>query len=313
MAIIGLDIGGTKCAAVRADDEGRIESSESFPTTTREETLERLFDLVAEARPAPDTLFGVSCGGPLDSARGVILSPPNLPGWDEVPITRLLEERFGGRAWLMNDANAGALAEWMYGAARGARNVVFLTHGTGMGAGIILDGRLYEGTNDMAGEVGHVRMAAQGPVGYGKAGSFEGFTSGAGIAQLAQAKAHELGGKASFVRSAVEAVTAKDVGDAAATGDETAIAILAESAGWLGRGLAILVDILNPEVIVLGSIYGRCRRWMEGPMAQALQAEALGRSLAACRVVPAALGDAIGNYAAIAAARYRSGQWGGRA
>jgi glucokinase len=308
MAIIGLDIGGTKCAVVRADGRGRITGVKRFPTRDAASTLEKLCDLVGQTRPGRAPLFGVSCGGPLDSDRGIILSPPNLPGWDEVPIVRELLSRFGGEAYLMNDANAGALAEWTYGAARGCRNVIFLTHGTGMGAGLIIDGRLYEGAIGMAGEVGHVRMAARGPVGYGKAGSFEGFTSGGGIAKVARARAVASGGMAAFVKGRVEGVTARDVAEAAKAGDALARDILAESGRWLGLGLAVLVDILNPEIIVLGGIYRRCRRFMEPAMREALEREALPQSLAVCRVVPAALAEEIGNYAAVAAALYRKGR-----
>ena len=130
--------------------------------------------------------IGISCGGPLDSKKGIIFSPPNLPGWDNVPITRILSDEFGVETALQNDANACALAEWLMGAERGHSNMIFLTFGTGMGAGLILNGRLYSGTNDLGGEVGHIRLAKTGPVGFGKAGSFEGFCSGGGIAQLAK-------------------------------------------------------------------------------------------------------------------------------
>jgi len=308
VAIIGLDIGGTKCAVVKADSRGHITDVRRFPTRDVESTLERLYDLIRAMRPGHAPLFGISCGGPLDSDRGVILSPPNLPAWDEVPIVRELVNRFGGEAFLMNDANAGALAEWTYGAARGCRNVIFLTHGTGMGAGLIIDGRLYEGTNGMAGEVGHVRMAAHGPVGYEKAGSFEGFTSGGGIAQIARARAAESGGKAAFVKGRIEDITAKDVAEAARAGDAAARAILAGSGHWLGLGLAVLVDILNPEIIVLGNVYRRCKRFMEPAMRASLEREALPQSLSVCRIVPAALGEEIGNYAAVAVALYRKGR-----
>ena len=182
MNIIGLDIGGTKCAlSVPAGPDG-VREVVRFATTDVRGTLDRLFAEVAALAPSRDTVFGVSCGGPLDSARGLILSPPNLPGWDRIAICSLLTERFGGRAFLMNDANACALAEWQFGAGRGCQSMMFLTMGTGMGSGLILDGRLYEGVSGNAGEVGHMRMAADGPVGYGKAGSFEGFCSGGGIA-----------------------------------------------------------------------------------------------------------------------------------
>jgi len=179
-AVIGLDIGGTKCGVIRADEQGRISEVRQFPTGTCRETLERMFAEIAKLQPGKLPLFGVSCGDPQDAKRGIILGPPNLPGWDHVPIKAMLEERFGGEAHLMNDANAGALAEWRFGAGRGTRSMVFITCGTGFGAGMVLDGRLYEGASGAAGEIGHVRLEPDGPVGYGKAGSAEGFCSGAG-------------------------------------------------------------------------------------------------------------------------------------
>ena len=118
--------------------------------------------------------IGISCGGPLDSKKGMIYSPPNLPGWDKCLLQRYLQMKFGVETALQNDANACALAEWLMGAGRGTSNMVFLTFGTGMGGGLILNGRLYSGTNDLGGEVGHIRLAKDGPVGFGKAGSFEG-------------------------------------------------------------------------------------------------------------------------------------------
>jgi glucokinase len=210
----------------------------------------------------------------------------------------------------MNDANAGALAEWLDGAASGCRDAVFLTFGTGMGAGLILGGRLYEGASGDAGEVGHVRLAESGPVGYGKAGSFEGLCSGGGIAQRAQQVARERDGRVAFNPGSIEAITAQHVVQAAERGDELATELLAAAGESLGRGLAVLVDVLNPEAIVLGSIYVRSRRFIEPAMRRALEAEALPQSLRACRIVPAALGEEIGNYASVAVARYRRGEIG---
>jgi glucokinase len=210
----------------------------------------------------------------------------------------------------MNDANAGALAEWKHGAAIGCRNVVFLTFGTGMGAGIILDNRLYEGTSGYAGEVGHVRLAASGPVGYGKAGSFEGLCSGGGIGRLAQAKARELGGRVAFNPGSIEDITARDVAQAAERGDPVATELLSTVGWYLGLGLSFLIDILNPQIIVMGGIFGRCDKFLEPTMRQALQEESLPRPLRDCRIVPAALGEDIGNYAAVAVARYRKGDFG---
>ncbi|MBN8526828.1 MAG: ROK family protein [Planctomycetes bacterium] len=307
MSIIGLDIGGTKCAVVKATDAGAIERTIRFGTTTSAETQERLWRAVAELDPGPAPVFGISCGGPLDSATGLILSPPNLPGWDRVPITAELERRFGGRAFLMNDANAGALAEWRFGAGRGTRNLVFLTYGTGMGAGVVCDGRLYEGANGNSGEIGHVRLSADGPVGFNKAGSFEGWCSGGGLGRLAQAEARKRGGRVAFNPGRIEDITARHLAQAAEAGDRLAIDLLAESGRRLGMALAIIIDVLNPEVIVLGSVYSRARKWLEPHMRPVLEAEALPGSLAVCRVVPTALGEEIGSFAAVAIAVYHAG------
>lgn len=307
MTIIGLDIGGSKCAVTRANDAGVIERTIRFPTRDAQATQERLWATVAELQPGPAPVFGISCGGPLDSATGMILSPPNLPGWDRVPVCAELERRFGGRAFLMNDANAGALAEWRFGAGRGVRNLVFLTYGTGMGAGVICDGRLFEGANGNAGEVGHVRLSPDGPLGYNKAGSFEGWCSGGGIGRLAQAEARKRNGRVAFNPGRVEDITARHVAQAAEAGDALAAELLAESGRRLGMALAIIVDVLNPEVIVLGSVYSRAKRWLEPHMRPVLEAEALPVSLAVCRVVPTTLGEDIGTYAAIAIAVYHAG------
>ena len=303
---IGIDIGGTKCAVSVPEGAERVREVARWTTTDVSGTLARIYEEVAALRPTAETVFGVACGGPLDSTRGVILSPPNLPGWDQIAICAELTARFGGRAFLMNDANACALAEWQFGAGRGCRNMVFLTMGTGMGAGLILDGRLYEGTNGNAGEVGHLRLAAGGPVGYGKIGSFEGFCSGGGIAQLARTRVGDYAGPSNLKRLAPAELTARVVGEAAAAGDALALELWRDVGTKLGEALAIIVDVLNPERIVIGSIYARCEQWVAPAMQAALQREGLAESLRVCAVVPARLGDEIGSYAAVAIARYHA-------
>ena len=192
MKVLGIDIGGTKCAlTVASVEQENVEflHKESFATTdfktTLNEIITRSKDLVGQYEGI--VAAGISCGGPLDSKKGVIMSPPNLPGWDDVHIVDILSKELGIPVGIQNDANACALAEWKFGAGKGTRNMVFMTFGTGLGAGLIIDGRLYAGTNDNAGEVGHIRLADYGPVGFGKSGSYEGFCSGGGIAQLAKA------------------------------------------------------------------------------------------------------------------------------
>lgn len=314
MAIIGLDIGGTKCAVVRARDDATIERVERFTTTDVDETLARLYDAVedvlSDSSQDSDRIFGVSCGSPLDLKRGLICAPPNLPTWIDVPIVADLERRFGGKAYMMNDATAGALAEWQFGAGRGCDHLLFLTHGTGMGAGIVLNGRVYEGASGEAGELGHWRLAADGPIGVHKAGSFEGFCAGSGIAQLGQQLARERGGRVAFNPGQIEDITTHHIADAARAGDADAIEILRVSGDYLGQALAMVIDILNPQLIVLGSLYARCQSLLEPAMRAAIEREALGRIASSCRIEPSALGEEIGNVAAVAVALYRSGRIG---
>ena len=311
MKLLGLDIGGTKCAAVTANWDGerlQILKKEKCPTdhsVSPETMLERLFALADGILDGKSDAVGISCGGPLDSARGVILGPPNLPGWDDVPVTALAARHFGAPARLQNDANACAVAEWKFGAGRGTRNMIFLTFGTGLGAGLILDGRLYSGTNDNAGECGHLRLERFGPVGYGKQGSFEGFCSGGGLAQLGCAMARECvqrGVCPAYYQNGEAGVTAKSIADAARAGDETALEVYRVCGEYLGRGLAVLIDLLNPQRIVLGSIFARSGDLLRESMERSLRGEALAASAACCQIVAAELGESIGDYAALATA-----------
>lgn len=318
--LLGIDIGGTKCACIlgAAGSSGSIEilGKSRFPTAeagSPRACLEALArgakELCTQHGVALESVrgCGVSCGGPLDSRRGIILSPPNLPGWDEVPAVEILERELGIPVRLQNDANAGAVAEWRFGAGRGVQSMIFLTFGTGLGAGLILDGRLYSGIGDSAGECGHIRLAPVGPVGFGKSGSFEGFCSGGGIAQLAALRAREqlqLGKKVAWCASveALSELNAKIVGDAAEAGDPLALAVYEECGRYLGRGLAVLIDILNPERIVIGSIFARSEKLLRPAMERSIAEEALSAAAGQCRIVPASLGEAIGDYAALALA-----------
>ena len=287
--LLGFDIGGTKCAAVLgretpSGDGMEILGKTRFPTAEEPEPFSCIERFCAEAEGllrgkgiARESVagIGISCGGPLDSRRGVILSPPNLPGWDAVPVVDLLKKRFSLPVFLQNDANACAVAEWKYGAGRGSENMIFLTFGTGMGAGLILNGRLYSGSCDNAGECGHIRLASYGPVSYGK--------------RVLWAPNPEL-------------VDAKQVADAALNGDPLALDIYRESARHLGQGLAILMDLLNPERIVIGSVFARSEALFREEMEKVIRKEALPLAVSVCRIVPAALGERIGDIACLALA-----------
>lgn len=301
---IGVDIGGTKCAVVLGDETG-IRKKIKFQTTACQETIGNIVRAI-ESIGEGDAI-GISCGGPLDENKGVILSPPNLPDWDRIAITDMLTQSFGIPAYLCNDANACALAEWKYGAGRGTKNMVFLTFGTGLGAGLILEGKLYSGTNGMAGEVGHIRLSDHGPVGYGKSGSFEGFCSGTGIAQIGRALALEqlqVGKTLPYCKgqSDLDAINAKLLAGYANEGEPVALEAYRICGEMLGRGLAIIVDVLNPEAIVIGSIFQRSENLLRQHIEKSLYRECLPYAASACRVLAAQLGDEIGDFAALSVA-----------
>lgn len=310
--MVGFDIGGTKCAVSVGEvqnGELRILQKRKIPTDLSVSPYEMIDRLCGLAEEMTDdlSLIGISCGGPLDAARGVILSPPNLPGWDEVAIVSYLQKRYGAAVCLENDANACAVAEWRFGAGRGTKNMIFLTFGTGLGAGLILDGKLYRGTCGNAGEVGHVRLARSGPVGFGKAGSFEGFASGGGLAQMGRAAALEAlraGKPLAWCKTEAEVaeVSAARLAKAAKAGDGAALRIWRAAARRLGQGLALLVDILNPELIVIGSVYVRAEALLRDEMLRVMKKECLAASLACVTVVGAGLGEALGDYAALSLA-----------
>jgi len=319
--LLGFDIGGTKSAVILGKKDQvqiNIIDKQTVPTDRPAYDMVEILFSLAENLIQKHSIsnkdiegIGISCGGPLSSKKGIILSPPNLPGWDNIPIVEMCNKRFGKLSLLQNDANAGAVAEWKYGAGKGFQNIIFLTFGTGMGACLILDGKLYSGISDLAGEVGHMRLAELGPAGFGKAGSFEGFCSGGGIAQLAQLKVRQkiqLGGKVSFCSSLddLPTLTAKVVADAAFKGDPVAIDVYKTCAQYLGRGLSILIDLLNPELIILGSIYGRATELIAPYMYEMIEQEAIPQSQKACQIVPPGLSENIGDVAALCLAEMSS-------
>ncbi len=299
--LLGIDVGGTKCAVITGDDKGNVLSKKVIKTVDFKNTYKQIFELVRE-HSGYDAI-GISCGGPLDEEKGIVLSPPNLPDWDRVKIVDDIIKEFNVPCKIRNDANACALAEHKFGAGVGSKNVVFLTFGTGLGAGLILDGKLYSGTNGNAGEVGHIRMEQNGPIGFNKAGSFEGFCSGQGIRQLGEIfekRAKTKGITPAY--SLIKNYTTKEIADCARKGDKTAIAVFNKCGTMLGKGLSIIVDTLNPQKIVIGSVYARCVDLLYKPMMKVMKKECINVSLDVCEVVPAKLSENIGDVAALAVA-----------
>lgn len=313
---VGIDVGGTKTAVVLASKPPAILGRAQFPTRPArgpdhalgliQQGIAGLLECAGLTDSAIRRL-GVSCGSPLDRVRGIIQSPPNLPTWNDVPIKAILEKRFHTECLVENDANAGAVAEHRFGAGRGTRNMVFLTMGTGFGAGLIIEGQLYRGANDSAGEIGHIRLTRTGPVGYNKIGSAEGWASGGGIAQVAARAVSEANrkGMRTVLANTLDTgkiLTARQVGLAAQRGDSVALALIRSTGRRLGEALAILVDLLNPERIVIGGLAMRWRDMVLDPARAVMQREALKHAAAICQVVPAELGERIGDAAALCVA-----------
>ena len=291
----GIDIGGTKTAVCVGGRTGEIIEKKSFPTDKNlNAALENIFNecdslLRKFGNDNKIAAIGVSCGGPLDSDLGIIQFPPNLPGWDNVPIVKMLEEKFGLPAFIENDANACALAEWLYGAGKGCRSMAFFTFGTGFGGGFILDNKLYRGANGLAGEVGHVRMTAEGPLGYGKRGSLEGWCSGGGLSEA-------------YFDLYNERITGGEVCKRAGRGESNALKVIENSARILGSFLALIIDIINPERIIIGSIFARSESLFRPSIKEIIRRECLPLTASACTILPAALGENLGDVAALSVA-----------
>lgn len=301
--LLGLDVGGSKTAAVMGTLEGEILERVEIPTPSRE-PFEAAFEQMRRAAeglvgaclekglPRPEAI-SVAVGGPLDIERGVIFAPPHLPTWSNAPLKEKLEAAFGLPVFMEHDGNAGALAELTFGAGKGLDNLVYLTLGTGLGAGIILNGQVYRGTTCSAGEVGHIRLSESGPVEYGKAGSWEAFCSGAGMVKLARLRNPERWGPETTTRSLVEAALA---------GDPQACELVREAGAYLGKGMAILADILNPQMIVVGTLGVVLGDLLLEPAREAFEAEALPIVARACRIVPSSLGHSLSSLSALMAA-----------
>jgi glucokinase len=306
---LGFDLGSTKTAASvwRLDSPAmsphRLARTEwptpaggprpSLDLMAREG--QRLLDEVRARDGGEIAAVGISGGGPVDPQAGRILSIPNLKGWNDVPITRILGDRFSAPVLLENDANACALAEWQYGAGRGSQNLAFLTCSTGIGAGLIVDGRLIRGASSLAGEVGHLEIVPGGLLcGCGRQGCLEAYASGAGIAaRLERLRADDP----SLPR------TAREVVERARRGDEFSRTFLRETAGYLASGLAHLIFCVNPERIILGTIAASAGEDLLEPLRAALRGRVWPALLSGLEVVPSALWPDLGDYAALAVAR----------
>ena len=296
--ILGFDIGGTKTAVLAGTADGQVLARLARPSNALAGFDTMWAGMVASAdeligeRGQPMAI-GVCVGGPLDAERGIVHSPPNLPGWDDIPLKELLAKRFGVPTYVEHDARSGALAEWLFGAGRGATDLIYLTVGTGLGAGLIVGGQLVRGATGDSGEVGHWRMSQRGPLAYGKAGSWESFSSGAGLPRLARYLYPENAWPADL--------KAEDLVQQSRAGDIHASRVIHASASWLGRGISQLVDLLNPEVVILGSMAVRAGDQFLPTVRSVVDRECLVRNRK-CRIVASELGERLGDVSALSAA-----------
>ena len=304
--ILGFDLGGTKTAVVEGSPAGEILQRLETPTLAAE-SFDRTCPLLAEqGRQVIDqarvqgreiAAVSVSVGGPLKIGEGYLINPPHLPGWHHLPLKARLAAAFPGLpVCVEHDGNAGALAEFHFGVGKfrpDLEHLIFLTFGTGVGAGFIVNGRIVRGTTDTAGEIGHWRLAEDGPLGFGKNGSWESFASGAGLVELAARMYPARWTSTTAIRDLVEAMLADDA---------QALEVAAVAGHWMGRGLALLIDALNPQVIVFGALGVLLGDRVLGRARQVVAAEALPQAAAACTLLPSVLGKRIGDLAALMAA-----------
>jgi glucokinase len=306
LSVAGLDIGGTKTACVEGAPNGKILQRIVMPTRAAKPFAEIFPEIVGNLK----TLIGaanhegrkivaisVSVGGPLKIEEGILIDPPHLPGWHHVHLKERLMEAFPGiPVCIEHDGNAGALAEFHFGVGKGRqglRHLIFLTFGTGIGAGFIVNGQILRGASDTAGEIGHWRLSEDGPHAYGKKGCWESFASGAGMVQLASQMYPARWKCDTPIREVVEAMLQNE---------REALDVARAVGTWMGRGLALLLDSLNPQVIVFGSLGVVLGERVLASARKVIAEEALPQAVAACELLPSALGDRIGDVAALMAA-----------
>lgn len=316
---VGVDLGGTKIAAVLLDSAGEILGEVRRPTGAEgglEAVLRVIVDSVRDlAGKVQGRIAAVGLGapGPLNRREGVIYHAPNLPGWRDVPIVRLLQDELGCPVFLENDANAAGFGEWALGAGRGTRDMIYLTISTGIGGGLIIDGRIHHGRDDGAGEVGHMTVLPDGPrCGCGRKGCWEALASGTAIARAMVARLGS-GGESRVLALAggnPEAITAALVAQAAREGDALAREVLDRAFYYLAVGIVNLIHLLNPEAVVIGGGVAKMGEELFAPVRAMVKERAYPVMARDLPIVPAALGDRAGALGAAMVARRALGEKG---
>ena len=257
--------------------------------------IDQLCEAAEQLRAASGTIaaVGVSIGGPLDAAAGIIHEPPNLPGWLALPLKKILEQRLQLPVRIEHDAAACCLAEYRWGAGQGATRLIYLTCGTGFGAGLVFDGRVYRGAGGRSVEIGHARLRADGPTAFGKRGGVEAFCAASALGRIATWR---------YPQRWPTELSSSEIVQMAASGVEEAIEVLRINARAVGDVCATLGDLLRPDAILLGSSARYFGEMWLGEVRGQFEAEALAETAANCRIEAAGLGDRLQDCSALAVA-----------
>jgi len=303
--VAAVDLGGTKILTALVSSRGKVLVKRHHPTMAAEgppavvrRILSGINQLLSSRRAASGvSSLSIAAAGAIDMERGVVTKSPSLPGWVDIPLRSIVAEAFQLNTIIVNDANAAALGENYFGAGRGARNLIYITVSTGIGGGIIINGELYLGASGGAGELGHMTIDINGPrCNCGNTGCLEVLASGTAIAKEARRRLGQ-GEKSSLsdiVGGRVEDVTAEKVALAAQGGDALATAVVARAATYLGAGMVNLVNIFNPEVIVVGGGVAKMGDLLLNPVRQVVQERAFPQLAQTVHILPAQLGDDAG-------------------
>jgi glucokinase len=301
--VLAIDLGGTKIIAALVSHQGQVMAKEYYHTLAKEgpqSVINRIFsaiDHLLEGRNvALSQLHNISiaAAGAIDLERGVVTSSPNLPGWRDVPLRDMVSSKYEVKTCLINDASAGALGEYHFGVGKGVNNLIYLTVGTGIGGGIIINGRLYLGPNGSAGEIGHITIDVNGPrCSCGNIGCLETLASGTAMAREAirRISRGERSTLTEMMGDKIENITAKLVEMAAQGGDSLALEVISQAATYLGVGMVNLVNIFNPEMIIVGGGVMQMADLLLEPARQVVEERAFKLSAQAVRIVPSQLGD----------------------
>jgi glucokinase len=302
MPVVGVDIGGTKVIAAVFDAGGAMLSRIHCLTLGSQgpdRVINRLCSTITQAiekaglKRKQVGCIGIAAAGAIDINRGLVGDSPNIPHWHNIPLRDRLEESLGGLIYVLNDANAAALAEYRLGAGRGLNNMIYITVSTGIGGGMIIDGELYQGTDGSAAEIGHMIIKMGGPLcKCGKRGCFEAMASGTAIARLAKSwlRRGERSIMSGMVQGKVNDVTAQTVSAAARKGDALALAVIEKSADYLGIGVANLVNLMNPQMIIIGGGVSKMGEMLLRPTRKSMKANAIELPARSVRLVRPRLG-----------------------